>query len=359
MTRLTKAVDFTERGIINRNSIQSTTTCWIDLFSKLAASIAASSANPSVRACEITRGNSLSFYDEPLACFNAICRSIDNAKYRVWLETYSLDASPAPAIILNKLKLASQRGVDVVINVDSVGSSGIKKILRSIFRETDTTIVYFNPIWRPIGPLVYRNHRKTLICDDRAFCGSMNLDFRSFRLASSAYKRPVDYNHHLEIMGPCVDKLAAIFCQTLDQCHLPFKRDPTLKSRSQTDLQFQNCQLQVLANDGRHGVHTYHNIITEVLNRANQSLVLASSYFHPPRSLKKPLIAAIRRSVPTKLILSGLSDVPFDTGATLSTLPYFLVGEKNNFSLILQSSLGSLIAVERSLYKTSICMLKH
>eukprot|EP01054_Gregarina_sp_Poly1_P007647 Gregarina_sp_Poly_1__7646@NODE_42_length_18083_cov_98_634880_g36_i0_p3_GENE_NODE_42_length_18083_cov_98_634880_g36_i0NODE_42_length_18083_cov_98_634880_g36_i0_p3_ORF_typecomplete_len563_score65_98PLDc_2/PF13091_6/1_9e15PLDc_2/PF13091_6/1_5e10PLDc/PF00614_22/0_00066PLDc/PF00614_22/32Regulator_TrmB/PF11495_8/0_0068Regulator_TrmB/PF11495_8/6_NODE_42_length_18083_cov_98_634880_g36_i01025711945 len=293
--------------------------------------------------------NSVRFFDDNEACLTEMLTRMNLAEKRIWLETYCLGENQTQ--ILSALHKAVSRGVDVVISVDSIGSLGIPRHLSSLHRA-GVRIVYFNPWWRLIGPLVYRNHRKTLVCDNTAFVGSLNLDARALpsnqsqnvsrRWLPSLFSRrrpmrPPDYNHQLEVQGPAVSHLCDSFLRVLRDTRLP------LRPRSANPVSVEEehplppgpdtidkACVQVLESDGRPGGRsTIPRLLLSCLVTASQSIVVGSSYFHPPGFLRRALGHSARRGVPTTLLLSGLSDVPFDSRATLAVLPYFLMGARN------------------------------
>lgn len=329
-----------------------------------------------------TTGNTCEIYDEGGACLSAMMRAIDSAQKRVWMETYCLDESAVGRAVIAKLSQAARRGVDVILCCDGIGSFGLSNTLRSELKSSGGKFVLFNPVWRRIGPTAYRNHRKVLIADHIGFCGSMNADWRSgasevanrvleeahahidaaaerkislrnrlqkkfslnslvlFLFRDQSKSRPADYNQHVRVEGPCVDALAHSFTHHLELNGLPLKRNWKLNLPVSSFLPRKiygaptsstNCLVQVVESDGKKGLNesSYGRCLRKLTENAIHSIVIASSYFHPPPSLRFPLGATLRRGVPGTLILSGLSDVPFDTQATLAILPYFLVGSKN------------------------------
>lgn len=335
---------------------------------------------PPVDLSEYVEGNDVTFFDETEPLFECMLDRIEKAKKRIWLETYCIDENTAARVFVNALSRAASQGVDVVISVDGAGSLGVPENLRKEFRQQGGHLVIFNPLWRPVGPLVYRNHRKVLVCDDEAFCGSANIDWRACsgstwtqrtspqqkrpfyninRIVNMIFRdnsafRPTDYNHACLIRGPAVHRIAQTFCQVLKKSHLPLQRDvgafesskdkilshtvhsltrniPTL-----TTADAYNVPVKILQADGSpesmsdKRSNNYSKSIIEALELAKASVVVVSSYFHPPFEIRQALAKKFRSGIPSLLLLSGLSDVPFDAQATLATLPYFLV--RLNFS---------------------------
>lgn len=323
--------------------------------------------------------NTVRVFDDSSKCIESILSTIRLARSRVWVESYCLDDSPVGRAVSESLIEAAGRGVDVVVSVDAVGSFGVSSSLRHELRNAGGKLVIFNPIWRPIGPWVYRNHRKLLIADSVAFCGSMNFDWRSARMSERSNSttsepllktgvihapprwslntlinvvfrdmsatRPPDLNLHVGLAGPVVSQLAESFARKLQENRLPLRRDPKLKVSTEPELRaavftespeasaesdvVSNVLVQVLENDGGRQTDTYRKALTTAIASASHSLTVASSYFHPPGSLRRALGRTMREGVPSVLALSGLSDVPFDSRASLAILPYFLLGKKN------------------------------
>lgn len=381
------------------------------------------------------RGNDVRLFDESARCFEAILSAIDEAHTRVWVETYAMDRALAGRTLMASLTRAAARGADVILSVDGVGCLGLPPSFFKKLRGCGGRVVIFNPLWRPIGPIVYRTHRKLLLADEVAFCGSLNFDWRSIRPTTEPEQihdvkvsppvrrppdnifqyflsrvfpdesslRPVDLNFHLALRGPIVAELADSFARHLQNYRVPLCRSfqpqsrLTVLGKSQGEVtscavkapdslssQLRKslygffvlpekftpsnntatsvestifsgpsglCQrVQTSSDDGTEVIkdvvmtvvencgpkypsftHSgdYTMALRTMIKQATHSLCLASSYFHPPRDIRRALTGSLRRGLPTLLMLSGLSDVPLDTRATLAVLPYFLAGTRN------------------------------
>ena len=137
---------------------------------------------------EVSDGNKVELLVGGSDTVHSMLEAIDDAKDRVWIETYIFDGSEHVARrFVDALLRAKQRGCDVVVIMDYIGSSSFPWRLE--LESAKISVVLFNPFpWshyvnstdslvipRSVGPVPFRDHRKILIADEVGFCGSMNL----------------------------------------------------------------------------------------------------------------------------------------------------------------------------------------
>lgn len=72
-----------------------------------------------------SEGNKITLYDSGDDAFRAMWAAIDNAKHRVWLETYILEPDNIGKRTINGLIKAAKSGCDVRLIYDYVGSTKI------------------------------------------------------------------------------------------------------------------------------------------------------------------------------------------------------------------------------------------
>eukprot|EP00919_Chromeraceae_sp_WS-2016_P000860 GHVR01002175.1.p1 GENE.GHVR01002175.1~~GHVR01002175.1.p1 ORF type:complete len:375 (-),score=118.47 GHVR01002175.1:737-1861(-) len=154
--------------------------------------------------------------------YDIMLKSIRNAKKRVWLETYIFDSSKIAQCFVDELKSSSLRGVDVILIIDWVGGFDMKTSMINTLIQSGVNVIFFNPFIGSgsIGPWMFREHRKILITDDKAFVGSLNVsnDAAGYIYGGTNHF----YDVHACVEGPAVVDLGDVFIDTLrvSRCNL-------------------------------------------------------------------------------------------------------------------------------------------
>lgn len=253
----------------------------------------------------MSSGNFVELFFNGDDLFEDLVKRIDDAVEHVWLETYILKDDLIGKMVRDALLRALSRGCEVILIYDYFGS----QISRGYFQpllQTGAKVHPFNPIWawRRRGPLMYRDHRKIIIVDDKyAYCGGMNIseEYAGKRLGSNKFS-----DAHMRIEGPAVRDLSALFLETLGETTGEIRE---LKLVNNADSSV-GIPVQVLASNTRRNIKTIQQALEEALNHATDYCHLVTPYFLPLGSLRKAILDAAHRGVDVKIMTSGMSDVP-------------------------------------------------
>jgi cardiolipin synthase A/B len=287
---------------------------------------------------ESSGGNSVEILEGGEPTLIEMERAIDAAKTRVWLETYIFDSSPEVAgRIVQGLIRAAQRGCDVVLVVDYIGSGGLVE-WKDKLRENGVEVVLFNPFpwshWldnvpKSVGPIPFRNHRKTLIADNVGFCGSMNIQRE---VGDGSF-----FDLNAKISGPAVAHLANVFRDSLEESGLGITRGP-IEVPAPTGSSY----VQVLQSNVRRDRKAIQKALARQIKESRFEVLVASSYFMPPGFLKRALLGVATKrdhSPSLSILVSGTTDffpVPGDLLAQTHALSRFI--ERKNTSVFLYSA---------------------
>jgi cardiolipin synthase len=142
----------------------------------------------------------------------AMLKAIDAARERVRLETYNFEKGEIAARFIDALARAAQRGVNVQMVLDAIGSKKMSRQDVDRLEEAGCHVGWVNPLVSySFAEAGYRTHRKALVVDGRvAFVGGMGIGDHYWK-DTKEYPRWRDT--HVEIRGPAVTDVEAAFNQ--------------------------------------------------------------------------------------------------------------------------------------------------
>jgi len=237
------------------------------------------------------------------AAYAAMLDAMESARRSIRLETYTY----APGNLGERFRAAAvrarQRGVEVKILVDALGSLNLPDAFWEPLRAAGGQFRWFNPL--NLKRLTFRDHRKLLVCDDQvAFVGGFNL--------APEYEGDGVHRGWRDVGLSVTGGLAAELTQSFEllfsradfqhQAFTRFRRSPT---RQAIAAPFADI---LLSGPGR-GRNTIKRALTQDLQRA-QDIRIAAAYFVPTRRLRRAMVRAARRGGRVQLILPAKSDVP-------------------------------------------------
>ncbi|KAJ1609825.1 phosphatidylserine/phosphatidylglycerophosphate/ cardiolipin synthase [Cryptosporidium canis] len=302
----------------------------------------------------ITKGNNIKLFDNSRDAYLSMINSIDMAIKRVWFETYIFEECDTGELFIESLCKASDRGCEVILLLDAFGSYNFPRRWEQKLIKNNVKVIWFNPISRILTEtFLFRNHRKLLITDEKAFCGSINItnrinnsslfdeaniqnlctiNYSLLRKLTSMFKlliysispfridKPFFYDVHAEIDGPATYDLAEVFIDSLKESKCNYI--PTLFQRPHEIVN--GITLQVLYSNTRRQHRGIQKVLTAATKNASNCIHLTTSYFFPPGFLCKAIQIAINNNVKVSMLLSGRSDIPGDTIATKYLIKRFL-----------------------------------
>src|SRR3974377_1582711 len=96
--------------------------------------------------------------------FPAMLGAIDAAARRICLEVYTFEESPVGREFRDALLRARQRGAQVCVLVDAIGSVLLLNDFWAPLQRAGGEVRVFNPL--ALRRVTIRNHRKLLVCDE-------------------------------------------------------------------------------------------------------------------------------------------------------------------------------------------------
>jgi len=226
------------------------------------------------------------------------------ARKSIRLETYIYSDGKVGRQFLETLLAAAQRGVQVQILVDALGSWLLPDVFFEPFIAAGGEVRRFNPLhlWR----FGVRNHRKLLICDDATiFIGGFNIADEYD--GDGVTRGWCDVGVRIE--NPALaGELAASFDELFALSD--FRRNPLMRlrafKRKRKPPQMPAGEL-LLSHPGR-GASPFQTALYQDLAVAREVRIV-TAYFLPTRRLRRDLLRVARRGGRVQLILPGQSDV--------------------------------------------------
>lgn len=302
----------------------------------------------------VSFGNTVKLYSNGSECFTDMWDAIDTAKRRVWIETYILEPDFVGVKTIDKLADAAKRGCNVILVYDRIGSFKITDWhLRKLHQANGQSQAFYKAFWFrprnvPLDFLLFRNHRKLLVVDNSvAFCGGMNLggDYAGRDVGGTGRFR----DSHARIEGPGVSLFAESFLNTL-----ALNKDDTASSHREIEqlrsfndgLQdhslplelpevgevshvgsstvHRNVMIQVLESNTRAKKRHIQDALLFALRNCQDSCLLTTPYFLPPKSIRTALVNTAARGVDVRILTAGTCDMPIAKLAAQHIYGYFL-----------------------------------
>jgi cardiolipin synthase len=229
-------------------------------------------------------------------------QAIEAAQKSVRFEVYIFRASPIGESFRDALVRAVQRGVKVQVLNDALGSIALPESFWAPMVEAGGAFRWFNPL--KLKRLSFRNHRKSLICDDSiAFVGGFNVapEYQGDGVTKGWHEVGMVVSETLaRELAAAFDALFAL----ADYRHRRFSR--FRKSRIQRIASTRDGQLLLTGPSA--GPHVMMGALLSDARKA-RAIDLISAYFLPPRQFRRTFSKLARAGGRVRLVMAGKSDV--------------------------------------------------
>lgn len=239
--------------------------------------------------------------------FSVMTDMIRNATQSIHLQTYIYDHDDTGKMIGEELMAASQRGVEVYMLLDGYASRHLPGEFIDQLTASGIRFRFFEPIFR--GNSFYfgrRLHHKVLVIDKSfSLVGGINISNRYNDLPGDPAwldwavfaEGEVSY----ELFRVCVE----FWYKSPKQARAVIEANPLRLFPEEW-----NCAVKVRRNDWVRRRNQISRSYIEMFNRAEDHIIIMSSYFLPGRVMRRNMARAATRGVKISLILAGTSDVP-------------------------------------------------
>ena len=258
-------------------------------------------------------GNAVRLLHDGREAFPAMLEAIGQARRQVLLEMYWFDSDAIGQRFADALSAALQRGVEVAIIYDSIGSIGADGELFAKLEAAGAHVLEFNPVapWRRRFRLSFtrlsrRDHRKILVVDGSVgFTGGINLAMQWAPREDGGEGWRDDM---MRIEGPAVNALSHCFHRVWRRHDLP----TLLRLHATAPSPAPGVRLLPVRILGERYFRHRHEIARDYASRvyaAKKTVYISNSYFVPDGSIRRALMRAAKRGVDVRVIVPAHSDV--------------------------------------------------
>ena len=262
----------------------------------------------------LVAGNRVKLLIDGPRTYEAVLAAIEQAQDHIHIETYIFADDDVGERFSDALIRKREEGVEVRIIYDAIGSVNSSDAFFEKLAQRGIETVAFRPLepsklWRVNN----RDHRKLIIVDGSvAFTGGLNI---SSTYASASTSRPGPdagmkdgwRDTHVEIRGPAVKQLQAVFLETWTR--LGQRADPAASDYYPPLVEAGDDLVQVVSSEGGDSseFRIYDAYLTAI-RRARDRIWISMAYFAPNRELREALAAAPARGVDVRIIVPGFTD---------------------------------------------------
>ena len=267
---------------------------------------------------EPVSGNRLRLLQSGTEFIPALIAAIDAARAEVHLETYIFNVDPTAEAVRDALMRAAQRGVQVRLLIDGVGSRDFPAGWMGALQARSVSVLVYRPLvnnWRSNPLNLRRLHRKLAVIDARiAFIGGMNLvdDFEPPGLDAPR----LDFS--VEVRGPLLIAIHQSMRHlwrlvALTQMQVGEGGPGLIEPSWPTDG---HVRAAFVVRDNFAHRRDIERVYLAAMALARDEIVIANAYFLPGLRFRKLLKKAAARGVRVRLLMQGHTDHPFFQAAS-------------------------------------------
>lgn len=240
--------------------------------------------------------------------FPRIFNAIENARHVVLFEQYLVESGNITTQLIDALYVAAERGVTVMIMIDSYGSAKLNDHDRLRLSHPNIHLLFYNPLqYHKWYNNLHRDHRKLVVVDhDICFTGGTG-----FTDEFDTQTNPRGWHDiMMQSRGPVVLDWADSFIKIWQSYGVSPYTFPAPQTTASTEKQARVSINQTPTNS------EINRTLVKCINQATQRVWIASPYFITTGKIRRAIMKAAIRGVDVRLLLAGLnSDHPWVTRA--------------------------------------------
>ncbi len=248
-------------------------------------------------------GNAVEIFRDGPTTFDSIEAAIRSARDHIHLLYYIWAPDRTGRRIRDLLVEARQRGVEVRVLIDDVGSYGTRRSFFKPLLDAGGQVEWFlkvSPLSRQLT-INNRNHRKIIVVDGvMGFTGGMNIG-DEYAGIGEPWK-----DLHCRVEGPVVNSFQEVFSQ--DWYHSTGEDLATLRYFPDIPV-VGDVDAQLLASGpADEKWRSIPTLIFAVINIARERVWIETPYFIPDQAMSMALQTAALRGIDVRLLIPGKSD---------------------------------------------------
>jgi cardiolipin synthase len=253
------------------------------------------------------RGNSVTILDNYQSVIDDTIIHIQQAKQTIYIEYFIITLDNTTRPLFDALEQAVQRGVEVYVLFDAMGSRKYKGYKQMMRKLTAIGVQWRKILPFRIQPSQYnrpdlRNHRKIVIIDNTiAYIGSLNLiDSTYQRKDGIIYEELV-----VRMTGPIVQQCASVFA---GDWFSETGETPGVLLEPIVSDERSGALAQLLPSGPAYEHENNLQLFVSLLYTAKHRVVITNPYFVPDDALLTAVISAAKRGVQVVIINSQVKD---------------------------------------------------
>ncbi len=265
---------------------------------------------------EPTFASAVRLLDDGEETLRALEEKILESKHHIHLEYYIWEPDDIGTYFRDLLTAAAQRGVEVRVLYDAMGSSHLTDAFWRPLREAGGEVLPFNPVgFLRITFGNFRTHRKIAVCDGLAgFLGGINLHnpATATRSGKDAWR-----DQHVRIDGEPVYRLQRLFLENWNYSKGAFKLTAhNAEEYFPAARVGKGVPMQILSSGPDDNNAPMHAYFLAALSTARTRVLIETPYLVPDEPLESALRIAELRGVDVQVIVPRHGDSRIVTAAS-------------------------------------------
>lgn len=252
------------------------------------------------------RAHHIEMFTEGAAFFNRLIADIRAAHHHVHLEFFIFAADTTGQHLRQALEEAVQRGVQVRLVYDHVGSWSTPRRFFRQMQQAGVQVEAYEPVhFRRLTHRVnYRNHRKLCVIDGQVgYIGGMNVaDRYVFGEHGRGWRDLM-----LRCQGTAVYGIQQLFLRDWYSCTREFLASPTYYPLVEDkDSAPQGVPVQVVSSEPFARIHSIMMGYNYLFHNAHERILIQTPYFLPTQSIVESLQTAAQRGVRVQIMMPAV-----------------------------------------------------
>ena len=239
--------------------------------------------------------------------YPAMIDAVEGAKASISFMSYIFEAKGVGAKMVDALAAAVERGVEVRVLIDDVGTRYARPRIHRVLKRRGVAVATFLPALLPRSFTHFnlRNHCKIMVVDGRTgFTGGINI--RDAHVLSTEPKHPIR-DLHFRVRGPVVSQLQETFAKDW-----AFTTGEKLKG----SIWFPelgpcgNVLARGIIDGPDRTINSLELVFLGAITAARRSIRIVTPYFLPEHGLLQALQLAAKRGVDVDIVLPERGNLP-------------------------------------------------